>query len=480
MENEGSDQNGASPSANNHSGELSSLASKFAEAEKTAGAFDYQNKTLENRVSVLLDEIVTLKEEKQSVLSQKEELEIRLAVLNGEFESSKDEKGKLLLQNEEIRRQLTEEIDRLGRLLSEKDNFETQLQNEKTQLQYQNEAIESQVCGLLSEKEEFLSKLKEVEVLRKENEELREEISALNTFENDTLGNLINEKEALVTELMDMKGELERLKNENGSLQDRLVESLKKVSDIEEENASLQGQLSGMKEENVSLPGQLSDVTTKALVLEDGHSKVAGDILAENSHLKSENAILQKNMENIGAESQRQLNALEEEHSRLQQEKEKQRKEIDLLHTMKSCIEQEKVSLGKKLEEASRELEVVGGDRQQINNLENQLKIVSSEKKDLEDVNLNLENEVKRLALAVEEQDKLKARIREFEVNFEAVKIALESKDNTIQQLTSELKSLQHSPEAKQKRSLLWPALLASGSLGVAAAFGYLKFSKHH
>lgn len=417
MENKGADQNGVSQSADKHNGELSTPASKV-EAGKTEGAFDYQNKSLEDRLSGLLNEIGILKEENQSVLLQKEELESRLAVLKGEYESVNEEKDKLLSQNDEIKSQLTEEIDRLLRLLSEK--------------------------------------------------------------EDDTLGNLITEKETLVTELMDIKRESERLKNENTSLKDQLVEARKQVSEMGEENANLQGQLFGMKEENVTLQGQLSDVNAKVLVLEDRHSKVASDILAENSHLKSENAILQKNMETIGAESQKQLNALEKKHSRLQEEKEKQRIEIDSLHTMKSCIEQEKASLGKKLEEASRDLEVVSADQQHINDLENQLKIVSSEKKDLEDARLNLETEVKRLALSVEEQDKLKARIREFEVNFEAVKIALESKDNTIQQLTLELKSLQHSPEANQQRSLLWPAVLASGSLGVVAAFGYLKFSKHH
>lgn len=412
------------------------------------------------------EEIIKLKEEAELAWkNEKEELGYSLADssskiqgLEATVEGLQVENKYLSGQIEVIESQLNAEIETLSGSLLECRRVAEEITRDK-------EELETKVDGA--------NKL--VEISCKENEELRDEIASLKEelrLKDDSLFSLENEKEALHADLVNMKEEFQtvqvgnqQMKEENDRLLSQLDEAVK--------------QLSKMKEENVSLQGQLVEAVQQLSELKDVRNKAGEDLSAENSKLKSENAILQQKVDDMGSSlaiSGRKLDMLQEEHLKLIEEKEERNKEIESLHAQKSCIEKERDMLGKILEEASRQS---SRDMQNISGLENQVLTIASEKNGLEDINRSLETDTMKVTLGsvVDEQDQLKEMIRDLEITLESAKKTLEDKDSDIEQLMSEIQIL----EKRKGNSLAWPVVAAStGTLIAAACFYYIKCSKHH
>lgn len=412
------------------------------------------------------EEIIKLKEEAELAWkNEKEELGYSLADssskiqgLEATVEGLQVENKYLSGQIEVIGSQLNAEIETLSGSLLECRRVAEEITRDK-------EELETKVDGA--------NKL--VEISCKENEELRDEIASLKEelrLKDDSLFSLENEKEALHADLVNMKEEFQtvqvgnqQMKEENDRLLSQLDEAVK--------------QLSKMKEENVSLQGQLVEAVQQLSELKDVRNKAGEDLSAENSKLKSENAILQQKVDDMGSSlaiSGRKLDMLQEEHLKLIEEKEERNKEIESLHAQKSCIEKERDMLGKILEEASRQS---SRDMQNISGLENQVLTIASEKNGLEDINRSLETDTMKVTLGsvVDEQDQLKEMIRDLEITLESAKKTLEDKDSDIEQLMSEIQIL----EKRKGNSLAWPVVAAStGTLIAAACFYYIKCSKHH
>lgn len=412
------------------------------------------------------EEIIKLKEEAELAWkNEKEELGYSLADssskiqgLEATVEGLQVENKYLSDQIEVIGSQLNAEIETLSGSLLECRRVAEEITRDK-------EELETKVDGA--------NKL--VEISCKENEELRDEIASLKEelrLKDDSLFSLENEKEALHADLVNMKEEFQtvqvgnqQMKEENDRLLSQLDEAVK--------------QLSKMKEENVSLQGQLVEAVQQLSELKDVRNKAGEDLSAENSKLKSENAILQQKVDDMGSSlaiSGRKLDMLQEEHLKLIEEKEERNKEIESLHAQKSCIEKERDMLGKILEEASRQS---SRDMQNISGLENQVLTIASEKNGLEDINRSLETDTMKVTLGsvVDEQDQLKEMIRDLEITLESAKKNLEDKDSDIEQLMSEIQIL----EKRKGNSLAWPVVAAStGTLIAAACFYYIKCSKHH
>lgn len=412
------------------------------------------------------EEIIKLKEEAELAWkNEKEELGYSLADssskiqgLEATVEGLQVENKYLSDQIEVIGSQLNAEIETLSGSLLECRRVAEEITRDK-------EELETKVDGA--------NKL--VEISCKENEELRDEIASLKEelrLKDDSLFSLENEKEALHADLVNMKEEFQtvqvgnqQMKEENDRLLSQLDEAVK--------------QLSKMKEENVSLQGQLVEAVQQLSELKDVRNKAGEDLSAENSKLKSENAILQQKVDDMGSSlaiSGRKLDMLQEEHLKLIEEKEERNKEIESLHAQKSCIEKERDMLGKILEEASRQS---SRDMQNISGLENQVLTIASEKNGLEDINRSLETDTMKVTLGsvVDEQDQLKEMIRDLEITLESAKKTLEDKDSDIEQLMSEIQIL----EKRKGNSLAWPVVAAStGTLIAAACFYYIKCSKHH
>lgn len=412
------------------------------------------------------EEIIKLKEEAELAWkNEKEELGYSLADssskiqgLEATVEGLQVENKYLSDQIEVIGSQLNAEIETLSGSLLECRRVAEEITRDK-------EELETKVDGA--------NKL--VEISCKENEELRDEIASLKEelrLKDDSLFSLENEKEALHADLVNMKEEFQtvqvgnqQMKEENDRLLSQLDEAVK--------------QLSKMKEENVSLQGQLVEAVQQLSELKDVRNKAGEDLSAENSKLKSENAILQQKVDDMGSSlaiSGRKLDMLQEEHLKLIEEKEERNKEIESLHAQKSCIEKERDMLGKILEEASRQS---SRDMQNISGLENQVLTLATEKNGLEDINRSLETDTMKVTLGsvVDEQDQLKEMIRDLEITLESAKKTLEDKDSDIEQLMSEIQIL----EKRKGNSLAWPVVAAStGTLIAAACFYYIKCSKHH
>lgn len=412
------------------------------------------------------EEIIKLKEEAELAWkNEKEELGYSLADssskiqgLEATVEGLQVENKYLSGQIEVIESQLNAEIETLSGSLLECRRVAEEITRDK-------EELETKVDGA--------NKL--VEISCKENEELRDETTSLKEelrLKDDSLFSLENEKEALHADLVNMKEEFQtvqvgnqQMKEENDRLLSQLDEAVK--------------QLSKMKEENVSLQGQLVEAVQQLSELKDVRNKAGEDLSAENSKLKSENAILQQKVDDMGSSlaiSGRKLDMLQEEHLKLIEEKEERNKEIESLHAQKSCIEKERDMLGKILEEASRQS---SRDMQNISGLENQVLTIASEKNGLEDINRSLETDTMKVTLGsvVDEQDQLKEMIRDLEITLESAKKTLEDKDSDIEQLMSEIQIL----EKRKGNSLAWPVVAAStGTLIAAACFYYIKCSKHH
>lgn len=412
------------------------------------------------------EEIIKLKEEAELAWkNEKEELGYSLADssskiqgLEATVEGLQVENKYLSGQIEVIGSQLNAEIETLSGSLLECRRVAEEITRDK-------EELETKVDGA--------NKL--VEISCKENEELRDEIASLKEelrLKDDSLFSLENEKEALHADLVNMKEEFQtvqvgnqQMKEENDRLLSQLDEAVK--------------QLSKMKEENVSLQGQLVEAVQQLSELKDVRNKAGEDLSAENSKLKSENAILQQKVDDMGSSlaiSGRKLDMLQEEHLKLIEEKEERNKEIESLHAQKSCIEKERDMLGKILEEASRQS---SRDMQNISGLENQVLTLATEKNGLEDINRSLETDTMKVTLGsvVDEQDQLKEMIRDLEITLESAKKTLEDKDSDIEQLMSEIQIL----EKRKGNSLAWPVVAAStGTLIAAACFYYIKCSKHH
>lgn len=415
------------------------------------------------------EEIIKHKEEAELAWkNEKEELGYSLADsstkiqgLEATVEGLQVENKYLSGQVEVIGSQLNAEIETLSGSLLECRRVAEEITRDK-------EELETKVDGA--------NKL--VEISCKENEELRDEIASLKKelrLKDDSLFSLENEKEALHADLVNMKEEFQTVQVGN---QQRKEENDRLLSQLDEAVK----QLSKMKEENVSLQGQLVEAVQQLSELKDVLNKAGEDLSAENSKLKSENAILQQKVDDMGSSlaiSGRKLDMLQEEHLKLIEEKEERNKEIESLHAQKSCIEKERDMLGKKLEEDSRQSEVASRDMQNISGLENQVLTIASEKNGLEDINRSLETDTMKVTLGsvVDEQDQLKEMIRDLEITLESAKKTLEDKDSDIEQLMSEIQIL----EKRKGNSLAWPVVAAStGTLIAAACFYYIKCSKHH
>lgn len=457
---------------------------KEAQLEKLAGERDNlqgalddisrAEKALNDEKQELLAAVLEAKRINEEIVKHKEEAELawknekeklgysladssrKIQGLEATVEGLEVENKHLSGQIEVMRSQLNAEIETLSGSLLECRRVVDEITREK-------EELETEVDGA--------NKL--VEISCKENEELRDEIASLKKelgLKDDALFSLEKEKEALHADLVNAKEEAQtvqignqQMKEENDSLLSQLDEAVKQLSKVKEENGSLQAQLG----EAVK---QLSE-------LKGGLNKAGEDLSAENSKLKSENAILQQKIDDMGSSlalSGRKLDVLQEEHLKLIEDKEEENKEIESLHAQKSCIEKEMDMLGKKLEEASTQSEVASRDIQHISDLDNH----TSEKNVLEDINGSLESDTMRLTLGsvVDEQDQLKEMIRDLEITLESAKKTLEDKDSDIEQLMSEIQLL----EKRKGNSLAWPAVAAStGTLVAAAYVYYLKCSKH-
>eukprot|EP01107_Rhizomastix_libera_P000939 TRINITY_DN11760_c0_g1_i1.p1 TRINITY_DN11760_c0_g1~~TRINITY_DN11760_c0_g1_i1.p1 ORF type:complete len:1340 (+),score=528.49 TRINITY_DN11760_c0_g1_i1:1-4020(+) len=220
-----------------------------------------EKQEIEKEKEIALKEIIILKNEKQSLESQRSESSLLITDLQSELEKLKKEKFEVLLP--EIER-LKKRIEELELLLKEKQEKASKLQEEKResleQFQIEKKALEEETMELKKKSSSLESKLN---LLVPENEELKNQIASLRKEISESKQSLeqINEKTSSEHSLLQKK--LESIENEQKQKEIEITELKQRNGQLIPENDQLKTKISTLEIDLIKQKEEMENLRRK-------------------------------------------------------------------------------------------------------------------------------------------------------------------------------------------------------------------------